>query len=124
MQRFVVDLTTSFPKDNIVESYDKLIKDKINELNALVLGTDEYLKTLIRQGEASRVPEVLENQKKDIRKYIAETFIKIGNVKEFLDYLEYKERQTIVPAVIQIMFEWDEAVSKIDSTLAQLSKKF
>lgn len=124
MQKFVVDLTTSFPKENLVESYDKLIKDKINELNALVLGTDEYLKTLIRQGEASRVPEVLENQKKDIRKYIAETFIKIGNVKEFLDYLEYKERESIVPAVQQIMFEWDEQVQKIDSTLAQLSKKF
>ena len=124
MQKFIIDLTTSFPKDNLVESYDKLVKDKVNELNALVLGTDEYLKTLIRQGEASRVPEVLENQKKDIRKYIAETFIKIGNVKEFLDYVEYKERETIIPAVQQIIHEWDEAVSKIDSTLAELTKKF
>ena len=124
MQKFVVDLTTSFPKDNIVESYYKLVKDKINDLNALVLGTDEYLKTLVRKGEASRVPEVLENQKKDIRKFIAETFIRIGNVKEFLDYLEYKERQTVIPAVQQILTEWDETVGKIDKTLTELTKKF
>jgi hypothetical protein len=124
MQKFVVDLTTSFPKDNIVEYYDKLVKGKVNELNALVLGTDEYLKTLVRKGEASLIPEVLENQKKDIRKYIAETFIKIENVKEFLDYLEYKERQTVVPAIQQILFEWDEEVGKIDKTLKELTKKF
>ncbi len=124
MNRFIRDLTTSFPKEKIVDVYQKLVSDKVNELNALVLGTDEYLKTLIRQGEASRVPEVLDNQKKDIRKYIAETFMRIENVKEYLDYLEYKEKQTIIPAITQVLNQWDDSVGKIDATLTELTKKY
>ncbi len=123
-QKFVIDITNFFPKDNLFETYEKFVNDRIAELNSKIVGTDEYLQTLVRQGQSSRVPEVLGNQQKDIRKFIAETFIKIENVKDFMDYLEYKERTTIIPKVQEILSIWDNALTNLNQKLAQLNKKF
>jgi len=123
-QKFIIDITNFFPKDNIFETYDKFIKDRINQLDSLLLGTEEYLMTLVRKGESGRVPEVLANQNREIRKYVAETFIKIENIKEFSNYLEYKERETIIPRIEEILAEWDETISKLNAKLVQISKKF
>ncbi|TFF95226.1 MAG: hypothetical protein EU544_03190 [Promethearchaeota archaeon] len=123
-QKFIVDVTNFFPKDNIVDTYQTFIKNKINELNSLLMGTEEYLKTLVRKGESARVPEVLANQEKEIRKFIAETFIKIENIKEFMDYLEYKERAKVIPVVTEVLHQWDETISKLDAKMKQLKKKF
>jgi len=121
-QKFIIDITNFFPKDNIFETYDKFIKDRIKQLDSLLLGTEEYLMTLVRKGESGRVPEVLANQNREIRKYVAETFIKIENIKEFTNYLEYKERETIVPRIKEILAEWDETVSKLNVKLVKYQK--
>jgi uncharacterized membrane protein YgaE (UPF0421/DUF939 family) len=123
-QKFIIDITNFFPKDNIFETYEQFIKGRIKQLASLLLGTEEYLMTLVRKGESGRVPEVLANQNREIRKYVAETFIKIENIKEFTNYLEYKERETIVPRIEEILAKWDETVSKLNAKLVQISKKF
>lgn len=123
-QKFLIDITNMFPKENIFETYEKFITDRINELNSLIQGTDEYLSTLIRKGEAGRVYEVLENQTRDIRKFVAETFIRIENIKQFMNYLEFKERNTIIPKIEEILSEWDETVANLNAKLAEIAKKF
>ncbi|GAI79529.1 unnamed protein product, partial [marine sediment metagenome] len=50
-QKFIIDITNMFPKDNIFETYDKFVTDRVNELNSLLQGTEEYLTTLMRKGE-------------------------------------------------------------------------
>lgn len=121
-QKFIIDITNFFPKDRIFESYEKFIMERINQLNSLLQGTEEYIATLIRRGEHNRVPEVLSNQKSEIRKYVAETFMKIENIKEFLGYLEYKERDIVIPKVEEILSKWDEVISKLDQRIDELSK--
>ena len=123
-QKFVIDITNFFPKDNLFETYENFVNTRIAELNSKIVGTDEYLQTLVRQGQNSRVPEVLGNQQKDIRKYIAETFIKMESIKDFMNYLEYKERTIIIPKVQEILSVWDEALTSLNNRLTQLSKKF
>ncbi len=123
-QKFLIDITNMFPKENIFETYEKFITDRINELNSLLQGTDEYLSTLIRKGEAGRVYDVLENQTRDIRKFVAETFIRIENIKQFMNYLEFKERNTIIPKIEEILSEWDETVANLNAKLAEIAKKF
>jgi len=123
-QKFVIDITNMFPKDNIFETYDKFVIDKVNKLNSLLQGTEEYLTTLIRKGESSRVEEVLNAQTRDIRKFVAETFIKIENIKEFTNYLEYKERESIIPKIKEILSKWDETVEKLGVKLAEMANKF
>jgi proteasome lid subunit RPN8/RPN11 len=122
--KFIIDVTNYFPKDNLFETYEKYIQDKLTKFKALLLGTEEYLTTLVRKGESHRVPEVLNNQVHEIRKFVAETYIKIANIKEFMDYLEYKERTEIIPQVEAILSEWDEEVTKLDTKLMEISKKF
>ncbi len=123
-QKFIIDVSSFFPKDKVPKTYEKFIDDRINQLNALILGTEEYLTTLTHRGEKARIPDVLENQSKEIRKFVAETFVKIENIKEFMEYLEYKEKETIIPQIESILNKWEETVSGLDKRLKQLSKKF
>jgi proteasome lid subunit RPN8/RPN11 len=123
-QKFMIDVTNFFPKDNVLAIYQNFVEEKLTKFNSLLLGTEEYLMTLIRKRESHRVPEVLNNQIHEIRKFVAETYIKIGSIKEFMDYLEYKEKDIIIPQVNEILSIWDEEVTKLDSKLAEISKKF
>jgi len=123
-QKFIVDVTIFFPKDNVPQTYEKFVDDRITQLNSMFLGTEEYLTTLTHRGEKQRIPEVIENQSNEIRKYIAETILKIENIKEFINYLEYKERETVIPQIKTIINKWDEHVLGLDNRLKQLKKKF
>lgn len=123
-QKFIIDITSFFPKSNVPQTYEKFVDGKINEFNSLLLGTEEYLTTLTHRGEKKRIPEVLKSQSQEIRKFVAETSIKIENIKEFMDYLEYKEKETILPQVESILHKWDEVVVGLDKNLKALSKKF
>ncbi|MFW9827573.1 MAG: hypothetical protein ACFFEY_08280 [Candidatus Thorarchaeota archaeon] len=123
-QKFIIDITNFFPRSNIPQTYNKFIEERISELNSLFQGTEEYLTTLTRQGQKKRIPDVLENQSNEIRKFAAETYVKIENIKEFMDYLEFKERETIIPQIESTLHKWDEAVSGLDKRIKQLSKKF
>ena len=123
-KKLIIDITNFLPTDNLIERYEIFVNERINQINSLLVGTEEYMMTLARKGETSRIPEVLEKQKKEIREYVAETYIKIGNIKEFKDYLEYKERNNIIPQIDKTLSKWDESISKLDDKLAEISKKY
>ncbi|MFX1427550.1 MAG: hypothetical protein ACFFBE_13930 [Promethearchaeota archaeon] len=123
-QKFIVDATNLFPKEKVPQTYEKVVDDRIEQLNSLLLGTEEYLSTLTRRSETHRIPEVLENQNQEISRFIEETNKKIGFIREFIDYLEFKERETIVPQVEKILSKWGEATAGLGKKLKELSKKF
>jgi proteasome lid subunit RPN8/RPN11 len=123
-QKFIIDVTNFFPAENIPETYERFINEQITKYNSLLLGTEEYLTTLVHKGQSERIPVVLETQSQDIRKFVVNAFGKIDTIKELLDYLEYKERATIIPKVDEILNKWNETVSGLDKKLKELSKKF
>jgi proteasome lid subunit RPN8/RPN11 len=123
-QKLAINITNFFSGENVFEFYDKYINSRIAELNSLLQGVEEYLHTLTRKGETNRIHEVLSNQTRDIRKFIAETFIKVENIREFTNYLEYKERSTVIPKVETILAEWDNNVSQLNAKLTEIAKKF
>ncbi|MFW9782130.1 MAG: hypothetical protein ACFFFB_07590 [Candidatus Heimdallarchaeota archaeon] len=123
-QKFVVEITNLFPKENLFKVYENFIMEKTQNLDSLLLGTEEYLNTLARKGESNRVSEVLENQAKEIRKFIAEAYIKIDNIKQFMNYLEFKERDTIIPKIKELFSKWDEKISTNDLKLNKLAKQY
>jgi proteasome lid subunit RPN8/RPN11 len=123
-QNFIVSVTNYFPRKNIFQRYEKIINKKVKELNSKLQGTESYLKTLVNKGEGHRTKEVLENQIKDIRKFVAQTYITIENIKEFTDYLEFKEKRRVVPKVQEILIKWDDAVSDLDKKFEEMEKKF
>ena len=44
------------------------------------------------------------------------------NIKEFMEYLEYKERDRVIPQVKEILSKWDAANSDIDTKLSDMLK--
>jgi len=123
-QKFIIDITNFFPRKDIFKRYDKFVSDKIKELNSKLLGTEEYLRTLERKGEGHRTQEVLEKQVKEIQRFVAQTYINIENIKEFMNYLEFKEREKMIPKVNEILSKWDEEVAKLNDKFEELANKF
>ena len=41
-----------------------------------------------------------------------------------MNYLELKERNTIIPKIEEILSEWDETVANLNAKLAEIAKKF
>ncbi len=123
-QKFIVDVTNLFPKETIPQTYEKTIDDKVNQLSSLLLGTEEYLTTLSRSGETHRIPEVLQNQTQEILKFVDQTNKKIEEIKELMDFLEYKEKEMVIPQVDAILSKWYDAIKGLDKRLKELSKKF
>ena len=123
-QKFIVDVTNLFPKDKVQQTYEKIVDDRIEQLNSLLLGTEEYLTTLTRRGETQRIPEVLENQTQEIHKFVKETNNRINFIKEFKEFIEYKEREIIIPQINKILSKWDGTVAGLDKKLKELGKKF
>ncbi|NHJ22302.1 MAG: hypothetical protein EAX91_15255 [Candidatus Lokiarchaeota archaeon] len=123
-QKLAIDIANFFSGENVFEFYDKYITSRITELNSLLQGVEEYLLTLTRKGESHRIQEVLTNQTRDIRKFIAETFIKVENIRAFTNYLEYKERSGIIPKIDTILAKWDSVVAHLNSNLTEIARKF
>jgi len=123
-KEFTKNVTKFFPKDNLLKLYEQFIQERIKELNSLLIGTEEYLRRLVRKKESHRINEVLQTQSQDIRKNMAETFIKVEFIKECTNYLEYKERETIIPDIKTILAKWDEFVAVFNKKLEELSKKY
>ncbi|MHA1985306.1 MAG: Mov34/MPN/PAD-1 family protein [Promethearchaeota archaeon] len=123
-QKFIVDVTNLFPKDNVQQTYEKIVNDRIEQLNSLLLGTEEYLTTLTRRGETQRIPDVLENQTQEIQKFVKETNKRIDFIKEFKEFIEYKERDIIIPQIDKILSNWEGNVVGLDKKLKGLAKKF
>jgi len=123
-QDYAKEVALLFPRDDIFNAYNRFIDEKLAELNSMISGTEEYLTTLSFKGEAKRIPEVLKNQTMEINKYVAETFLQIGNVREFLDFLEYKEMVKYVPQVKDILMRFDEEIVIVQDKIKELSNKF
>jgi len=123
-QKFIVDVTNLLPKEKLPQTYEKIIDERIGQLNSLLLGTEEYLTTLTRRGETQRIPEVLENQNQEINRYVEETNKRIDFIKQFKEFLEFKERETIIPQIENSISKWDGAVAGLSKKLKEISKKF
>ena len=117
-------ITKFLPKDNLIKLYDQFVQERMKELNSLFIGTEEYLKRLVRRKESHRINEVLDNQSQEIRKYIVESSNKVEFIKDCTNYLEYKERESTVPRIKTMLEKWDEYISDLNNKLTELSKKY
>jgi len=120
-QDFVKEIASIFPMGNVFKFYEVFIDGRLAKLNSMILGTEEYLKTLGFKGESHRIPEVLDRQSKDINSYVAETFMKIENIRDCLDFLEYKERESVIPKVKEVLIRFDEAIITYQEKIKELS---
>ena len=84
---------------------------------------ERFLKDSMKKGIEAIVPKESEPRENGYFDS-ARTELMQSEENQFLDYLEFKERDLIIPKIKEILAEWDECVSNLNEKLTFLSKKF
>jgi len=108
-QEFVRWVTRAFPKgDDVLSEYQRYTDSTLQKLDEIYNGTKSYINTLIRKGENNRIPQVVENQSQEAFKVLEQGNSMINIFKIMKNYLEYKERERLIPQIDEILNNWDQ----------------
>ena len=113
------------------------ILEKLLEIIDTCIRSAEYIKRVVNNArELAEIGAIDMLLKKEnlfeiidelIKKYdvvFKSSNIKVENIRQFNEYLEYKERAPIIPKVKTILAEWDNTVSQLNAKLTEIAKKF
>ncbi len=119
---FVEDTTQFFPRDSPDKRVAEDVQKSIEAVNSQVVGLEEYCKTLVRQGQSARIKEVVATQRAEIDETIRTRNERIVKQRRLFNYVEYKERETVLPTVQQAFKSWEDTIvtvkPRIDALLA------
>ena len=108
-QEFARYVTRAFPRgDDVVAEYRRYTETTLSKLDEIYNGTSSYLNTLIRKGENDRIPQVVESQMQEAIKILEQGNNLINIYKIMKNYLEYKERERLIPQIDEIFANWDQ----------------
>jgi proteasome lid subunit RPN8/RPN11 len=120
-QEFMGWVTKSFPRDDafLAES-KKFIQSTISKLQEIYTGTESYLKTLMRKNDTDRFAAVLEDQERDANKILDTGNTMVSVFRMMMPYLEYKERERMVPQLEATFKLWDDKAASFLNDLRSL----
>jgi len=108
-QEFVNYVTKAFPRGTgVITDYQRFIDTTIMKLNEAYSGTKSYVQTLIRKNEASRIGEVVQTQAEQVAKILDQGSAMVNIFRMMKNYLEYKEREPLLPQIEAILAQWDQ----------------
>lgn len=108
-KEFVHWVTKAFPRGkDILTEYSQFIKTTLNKMDEYYHGTLKYAETLKRKGEAARIPSVVADQKANAEKVLNQGKTMVNIFRMMKNYLEYKERETLIPKIEALLAEWEE----------------
>ncbi len=111
-QEFVQWVTKAFPRgDGLLTEYRNYIKNTVQKINEIFVGTQNYIQTLQRKGETARISGVIETQKDSAKKILQQGNAMIDIFRMMRNYLEYKERTVILPQIDEILKSWQEGTA-------------
>ncbi len=119
-QELVQDTTNLLPRENVLETFRNYIEKSVEALNSAVVGLEEYAKTLERKGEADRIRGVVASQRPDIENMMQTRTKQIIKMRDIFNYIEYKDRASIIPQIDPIVKPWSDLVAQVDSRLNSL----
>ncbi|MHA1898275.1 MAG: hypothetical protein ACTSU2_12850, partial [Promethearchaeota archaeon] len=123
-KKFAGDVARLLPPKGHIEHVKNLIAKGLNKVNELYLGTESYIKTLIKKGETNRIPHVIETQRSDIERIIKPIENDIALLKEIMYYVEYKERGETIHEFQEQFKLWDEKINEILTNFDNLREKY
>ena len=107
---FVEEATQFFPRDDPDQRVAEDVRKSIEAVNSAVVGLEEYCKTLVRQGQTTRIQEVVATQRAEIDETIRTRSERIEKQRHLFKYIEYKERETVIPNVQQTFKMWEDTI--------------
>jgi proteasome lid subunit RPN8/RPN11 len=106
-QEFVNWTTKAFPRgEAVVTEYKSYIDNTLKKLQEVYEGTRSYIQTLIRKGEQGRIEEVIQRQAGESQKVLNQGSAMVNIFNIMKGYLEYKEREEMVPKIDEILARW------------------
>jgi proteasome lid subunit RPN8/RPN11 len=119
-QEFVGWVTKAFPREgDIVGEYERFVDTNINKLDQIYNGTQSYLQTLMKKHETHRIPSVLEIQIQEATKILEQGNYMVSIFRMMTAYLEFKEREAVVPKLDPLLTRWEEkALTFVDELKA------
>lgn len=111
------------PEEEFVTKYQNILEENIEKMKQIYKGTKNYIETLKRNEEEERIPGLLDEQIEE-----SEAIVKQGNdlkkiVNMLKKFLEYKEKDVIVPKIDSVLQKWQIA-EKILENLHNLKKQY
>ena len=123
-QEFVRWVTRAFPRgDEILKEYTRYINSTLQKLDEIYSGTESYLNTLIRKQESHRIPGVVESQSQEATKILDQGNNMINIFKIMKNYLEYKERDVLIPQIDTVLNNWDQRTENFMENFYKLAEK-
>ncbi len=108
-QEFVQWVTKAFPRGNaIIEDYRRYITNTWQKLIESYEGTASYIQTLRRKNDTSRISSVISSQSQEASKILDQGNAMINVFKMMKEYLEYKERERVIPQIDALLADWDQ----------------
>lgn len=123
-KEFVGDVTRLLPKDNLIKSTRSTINKKIDKLEEIFVGTESYIKSLIKEGKTARITQVIETQKGEIDKILGPTEQDVKNLEELMHYVEYKEKEDVVKDLTEIFDKWHRQAADYVNRFQNLKAKY
>ncbi|MHA1584161.1 MAG: hypothetical protein ACTSWL_02820 [Promethearchaeota archaeon] len=109
---FVQWVSKAFPKgEGVVKEYKKFVDNTILKMDEIYQGTESYINTLIRKGESWRIKNVVNTQKEEAKKILDKGNTMVSIFKMMKEYLEYKERERMLPQIEEILDQWSQQTS-------------
>lgn len=108
-QEFVNYVTKAFPRgDGVITDYQRFIDTTLMKLEEAFSGTKSYINTLIRKNEAMRIGGVVQAQAELVGKILDQGHAMVNVFRMMKNYLEYKERDRMIPQIEAILAQWDQ----------------
>lgn len=120
----VADVTKLLPKDDLVESTKANFEKQLAKITEIYDGTESYIKTLIKKGETSRIPNVIETQKQEVEKIIRPMEDDLGKLRELMHFVEYKERGETINTFNEVFDNWKNSLEKLMNQFNALSSEY
>ncbi|OLS15583.1 MAG: hypothetical protein RBG13Loki_0789 [Promethearchaeota archaeon CR_4] len=119
---FVEEATQFFPRDNPDQRVAEDVQKSVEAVLSAVVGLEEYCKTLVRQGQTIRIKEVVATQRAEIDEIIRTRNERIEKLRRLFNYLEYKERGTVIPSVQRAFKLWEDTIVTVKPRIDALLK--
>ena len=122
-QEFANWTTKAFPRgENVVTEYRNYINSTLLKLNEIYEGTKSYIQTLIRKGESGRIESILQTQSGESQKVLNQGNGMVNIFRLMKDYLEYKEREIMVPKIDEVLMKWETETAGYLDKFLELAK--
>ncbi|MHA1674544.1 MAG: hypothetical protein ACTSYI_13075 [Promethearchaeota archaeon] len=122
-QEFANWTTKAFPRgDKVITEYKNYIDKTLMKLNEIYEGTRSYIQTLVRKGESSRIESILQTQSSESQKVLNQGNGMVNIFKLMKDYLEYKEREIMVPKIDEVLLKWETETAGYLDKFLELAK--